>query len=298
MYALNIGLVAGLMAGMSTILLAGTTMPVHADDVKTESTRSFRPADKLEDRLSDGFVRKSDADKPRVEQMLSYGQSAFSEGNYGAALKFFEQAAEVGHPLAQWKLGKMYQDGQGVGANQTTALKYFTDVAVNRGDEPPNSLMAPFVAHSLVAVGKYYLNGIKGSDIRKNPHKAMKIFRYAASFYGNAEAQFNLGRMYFEGRGGYLDKKMAARWLKLAALKGHHQSQALLGRMMFMGDGIPARPSEGLMWLTLARERAEGREDDWIRNDQERAFALATENERRSAITGAGKWNNAFVSRR
>lgn len=298
MYALNIGLVAGLLAGMSTVLLAGTATPVLADDVQSKKSRSFRPADKLEDRLAEDVAQTSMPGKPEVGKILSFAASAFSEGDYGTALKHFEQAAEIGHPLAQWKLGKMYQKGDGVGANQATAFKYFADVAVNRGNEHPNSSMAPFVIYSLVAVGKYYLHGIKGSEIRENPHKAMKIFRYAASFYGSDEAQFVLGRMYFEGVGSPVDKRMAARWLKLAAVKGHHKAQALLGRMMFMGDGIPQHPSEGLMWMTLAREHANGADDNWIRDDQERAFALATEDERRSAITRAGKWNSAFASNR
>ena len=46
--------------------------------------------------------------------------------------------------------------------------------------------------------------------------------------------------------------------------------------------------------LTIAREHAKGKEDDWIRRDQERAFALATETERRTAIAEAGQWNDAF----
>jgi len=292
--ALANGHFAGLIAGITIGIWTGVAAPAYADDGLSSKARSFRPADAIEEQLSAKASPGRVGGETGVEELFTSGANAYFEGDYGSALMRFERAAEDGHPLAQYKLGRMYQEGDGVGASPSMAFKYFTDVAINKGDEPPNSSMAPFVAYSLVAVGKYYLHGIEGAGIRENPEKAMKIFRYAASFYGNADAQFNLGLMYFDGAGSEPDKRMAARWLKLAALKGHHKSQALLGRMMFLGDGIPAHPSEGLMWLTLARERAEGKEDDWIRNDQERAFALATEKQRRSAISDAGKWNSAF----
>jgi len=289
-----LGLGFGAIAGM----WVWGSVPARAQDLSKSTTRSFGSVNAVEGGGADTALPKSKLGEKLAEDLFSAGANAYFDGDLGSAVKRFEQAAEDGHPLAQWKLGQMYQEGEGVGASPTIAFKYFKDVAIGRADEPPNSPVAPFVAYSLVAVGKYYLNGIEGTDIRVNPGKAMKIFRYAASFYGNAEAQFSLGRMYFDGVGGVLDKYLAARWLKLAALKGHHKSQALLGRMMFLGDGIPQRPSEGLMWLTLARERAKGREDDWIRDDQERAFALATETERRTAVAGAGQWNHAFAEER
>lgn len=292
--ALKYGLVAGIVAGVSVGLMSGVVAPVVAADVQTQKARSYRPADAIDEQLAVTTPPVGSMAAIPAEELFTTGANAYFEGDFGSALKRFEQAAEDGHPLAQWKLGRMYQEGDGVGANPAMAFKYFTDVAITHGEEPPNTSMAPFVAYALVAVGEYYLGGIEESGIRENPRKAMKIFRYAASFYGSADAQYNLGLMYFEGSVGPEDKKMAARWLKLAALKGQHKAQALLGRMMFRGDGIPARLSEGLMWLTLARERAEGQEDDWIRDVQERAFALASESQRRSAINGAGKWNNTF----
>ncbi|MEM8826148.1 MAG: tetratricopeptide repeat protein [Pseudomonadota bacterium] len=240
---------------------------------------------------------RSEATEETAEDLFKSGASAYLQQDFGTALQWFERAADLGHPLAQWKLGRMYQEGDGVGANQEMAFKYYTDVARASGDVAPNSATAPFVAHALLTIGTYYLDGIEGTPITKDPARAHKILHYAASYYANAEAQFALGRIYFDGLAGRTNKRWAARWLKLSALKGHHKAQAMLGRMMFMGDGIPQRVSEGLMWLTLARERAGGKEDDWIRDEQERAFALATETERRTAMARADKWNSIFESR-
>lgn len=278
-------------------ILFGLASPAPADDA-TSKARSYNPDRTLNEEVPDILPKMPGAPaEPREDDFIS-GANAYLRGDFDLALRRFGEAAEDGHPLAQWKLGRMYQDGDGVAADALKAFRYFTDVALGSGDEPPNSANAPFVAYALVAIGKYYLTGIEGTDIRQNSAKARKIFRYAASYYGNAEAQYNLGLMFADGTGGTQDKRMAARWLKLAAEKGQHKAQALLGRMMFMGDGIPQRVSEGLMWLTIAREHAKGKEDDWIRNDQERAFALATETERRTAIAQADRWSDAFEDER
>ena len=57
----------------------------------------------------------------------------------------------------------------------------------------------------------------------------------------------------------------SARWLSLAARKGHPAAQAKLGELLLGGNGIEAQPVEGLMWLTLAKRRARGTNDEaWI----------------------------------
>ena len=42
---------------------------------------------------------------------------------------------------------------------------------------------------------------------------------------GNANAQYNLGNMYNEGKGVPQDYKEAAKWWKLAAEQGHEEAQ-------------------------------------------------------------------------
>jgi TPR repeat protein len=71
--------------------------------------------------------------------------------------------------------------------------------------------------------------------------------------FGDANAQYNLARMHFEGAG----VKKDSRWLFLAADKGHLQAQALLGQTLFSGrEGVRPQRALGLMWLTLARKAA------------------------------------------
>jgi TPR repeat protein len=95
--------------------------------------------------------------------------------------------------------------------------------------------------------------------------------------------------MYYEGEGGDRDTLQAARWAKLAADKGNVGAQALLGHLLFEGDGIKREPVVGLMFLTIARDRASPSQQ-WILDMQEEALSVATESERRTAVALAEDW--------
>jgi len=218
------------------------------------------------------------------------GAQALRAGDVKAALASFEYAAARGHTLAQWKLGRMYADGAQVKRDDYRAFRYFQDIADTRADDSPGTPQAPFVANALVALGIYYVDGIAGSPVRPDLDRAREMFAYAASYFGDADAQYHLGRMYYEGRGGGRDSRQAARWLALSAAKGQPQAQALLGTMLFRGDGVPRQAARGLMWLTLARDAAPA--DKRIVELHAAASQQATEDQRAMALTFIESWLN------
>jgi TPR repeat protein len=110
------------------------------------------------------------------------------------------------------------------------------------------------------------------------------MFHYAASYFSDPNAQYSLARLYLDGSGVEKDARLAARWFNLAAEKGHHPSQALLGHLLMNGQGAPRQRAKGLMWLTLAREAADAAKDAWISDLYEKAFAAASENDRKLAL--------------
>mgnify|MGYP001765256051 CR=1 FL=1 len=219
------------------------------------------------------------------------GTRLYYEGDRKAAIEQLRRAAENGHPIAQWKLGRIYQTGDGVPVNDVKAFEFYNQVANNHADDTPGSAQAAFVASAFVALGGYYLKGIDNTAVRPNIQKAREIYTYAASYFGDADAQFNLGRLYLDQASSERDPKQAARWLKVAARKGHVGAQALLGQLLFAGDDdIPRRPAQGLMWLTVARANANAVNEDWIRDAQEQAFSVASEQERRLGVAQAQDW--------
>jgi len=180
------------------------------------------------------------------------------------SLTSLQYAAEGGHPVAQWKLGRMYADGDGVTQDDLRAFEYFSRIANAHAEDSPSAPQAAIVANAFVALGRYYLSGIPNSKIKSDPERAREMFSYAASYFGNADAQYDLARLYLKGAGSRDDFRYGARWLGLAAQKGQHQAQALLGQMLFNGEQLPRQAARGLMWLTLARDSA-AQDETWIK---------------------------------
>ena len=159
--------------------------------------------------------------------------------------------------MAQWKLGRMYANGDGVIQDDLRAFEYFSRIANEHAEDSPSAPQASIVANAFVALGRYYLNGIPNSKIKADADRAREMFSYAASYFGNADAQYDLARLYLKTPDASRDDfRYGARWLGLAAQKGQHQAQAMLGQMLFNGDRMPPQRARGLMWLTLARDSA------------------------------------------
>ena len=194
----------------------------------------------------------------------------YNAGDKAGAAQALEYAATRGHTLALWKLGRMYADGDGVDHDELKAFEYFSKLADANADESPDSPNAPVVASAFVALGGYFLDGIKGTYVTANPSRAREMFQYAASYFSDPHAQYNLARLYLDGTGVQKDPRQAARWFKLSAEKGHAASQALLGQLLINGDGVPRQSARGLMWLTLAREAADARRSSGSPNSTRR----------------------------
>jgi hypothetical protein len=207
----------------------------------------------------------------------------YKSGDKPAAMKQLEIAAQKGDVAAQWRLGRLYADGDGIPPNDYRAFQIFSRIANARADESRDSPHAGVVAKSFVALGSYWLEGIPGSPIVPNPARALEMFHYAASYFGDPDAQYQLARIYLNGLAGRADPMHAARWLNLASEKGHMYARAVLGQMLIDGKALAQQVPRGLMWLSLAREQADAGKDTWIVEAHERALARATEDERRQA---------------
>jgi TPR repeat protein len=219
-----------------------------------------------------------------AREALRDGMRDYNAGDKAGAAQALEYAATRGHTLALWKLGRMYADGDGVRHDDLKAFEYFSKLADENADESPDSPSASVVASAFVSVGSYFLTGIPGSYVNANPTRAHEMFYYAASYFSDPAAQYNLARLYLEGAGVPKDARQAARWFNLAAEKGHHPSQALLGHLLVSGEGVPRQRARGLMWLTLAREGADPAKETWISDLYDKAFVAVEETDRKFAL--------------
>jgi TPR repeat protein len=216
---------------------------------------------------------------------LRAGLESYHAGDPATSVAALRYAAEGGEPLAKWKLGRMYAEGDGVARDDAKAYEYFSEIVDHYADDEPDPRERSMAASAFVAVGIYLRDGVPSAKIRPDLDRAFDLFRYAATYFRNADAQYNLARMYLEGAGVKKNVRQGVNWLELAARKGHPQAQAMLGRMMFTGEasGEPER-ARGLMYLTLARDGAGGAaRDQWIADLHAEALSSASEADRRAA---------------
>ncbi len=227
---------------------------------------------------------------PTPTEAFRSGAHWLKSGDTHKAVVSLEYAAENGHPLAQWKLGRMYAEGDGVAQNDLKAFNYFSRIANMHAEDNPDTPQARFVANAFVALGHYYLDGIPKTPIKRDPDRAREMFGYAASYFRDPEAQYYLARLYLDGVGAPHDPRQAARWFGLSAQKGQCQAQAMLGAMLFTGDHVPRQAARGLMWLTLAKDAATPPNQAWIARLYDSAFKQATEGERALALVFLRRW--------
>lgn len=222
----------------------------------------------------------ADEKKPRSSpwEVFQFGFTAYQKGDKREAVEAYRYAAENGQIGAQWKLGRMYAEGDGVDRDDYEAYKVFSAIA--EMDVAPGSPEESYVSDALLALGRYLKRGIPGTPVKADQDAAQQYYMRAAAGYGNAEAQFEIGRQFLLGEGVKQSARQAGRWLQLAAEKGHAGAQAMLGNLLFQKGKIV----KGLAMMTAALHRAKPGDQPWIRTMQEEAFALAAESDRRTAI--------------
>ncbi len=89
------------------------------------------------------------------------------------------------------------------------------------------------------------------SGVPQDDTEAVKFYRLAAD-QGNANAQFNLGNCYLNGRGVSQYDAAAVKWYRLAADQRDSSAQSDLGTMFSNGRGVPKDDVEAVKWWQLA----------------------------------------------
>jgi hypothetical protein len=194
------------------------------------------------------------------------GVSALKAGKPASALPALEYAASRGVLGAQIKLARAYASGRDLPQDDAKAFIYFQQIADQQADISPSSPIAKYAAEAFVALGQYYLDGIPAMPLEPNASYAADLFRHAASYFGDAEAQFRLARLYMNGDGVEKNVGLAINWLATAAKKQHAASQATLGEILWRGQEVRQRRARGLALIILAHENAaaSGKEPEWI----------------------------------
>ena len=133
--------------------------------------------------------------------MINQGLSAANRGDYATALRLWKPLAEQGYPAAEYNLGTMYREGNGVPRDYAEVVKWYRQA----GDQG--------FAAARYNLGFMYDNG---QGVTQDYGEAAKWYSLAAE-QGVAAAQYNLGKMYDKGQGVPRDAVQAYKWFDLAA---------------------------------------------------------------------------------
>jgi localization factor PodJL len=125
-------------------------------------------------------------------------------GQGEAGLADLRKAANQGLAIAQYRLAKSYERGQGVGKDIAQARQW-TEKAAAAGN-----------VKAMHDLGVYFASG-EGAPF--DEAAAFRWFRQAAEF-GVKDSQFNLGVLYQQGRGAAANPDEAAFWFFVAAAAG------------------------------------------------------------------------------
>jgi hypothetical protein len=152
------------------------------------------------------------------------------------------EQAEQGDVEAQWNLGLMYANGEGVPEDDEEAVRLFR-LAADQGN-----------ANGQYRLGLMYVNG---EGVPEDDEEAVRWWRLAAD-QGHVYGQFGLGVRYENGEGVPQDDAKAIHWYRLAAEQGYANGQYRLGLMYRSGLGVPQDDVEAYKWFNLAASRSTG----------------------------------------
>ena len=111
-------------------------------------------------------------------------QQAYENGDYAIALKEWRLLAEQGNADAQYNLGEMYRNGEGVTEDYEEARKWYR-LAAEQGNADAQNTLGQIMERS--------------SDGDRQVYKEAVRWLRLAAMQGNTSAQDSLGAIYYEG---------------------------------------------------------------------------------------------------
>ena len=201
---------------------------------------------------------------------LKEGYEALSKKDYVTAANEYRPLAERGDPEAQYRIGRMYEFGNGYPQDKAQGIAWIRKAAAQGHADAEQELGV------IYATG----DGVKQDDVQ-----AVAWFRKAAE-QGEATAQYNLGLMYAKGQGVAKDYAQAFDWWRKSAMQGNADAQFKLAVVYHNGEGAAQDDVLALANATIAARNGDKENIDY-RN--EIAKSLTPEQKRR-ATTLANAW--------
>lgn len=167
----------------------------------------------------------------------AWGKAALERGEAEKAFSYFIKAANQGNPKSMYYAADLLEKGKGVPQDLARAGDLYRQAAE---------------AKHPCSIYRYGAMMMSGKGVTKDVKQAARLFQQAAEM-GSPEAQFEMGKIYAEGKSGYeRDYRKAVEWYKKSAEMGQGNAQFNLASMYQFGQGVDADPVEAYIWYSLA----------------------------------------------
>lgn len=146
------------------------------------------------------------------------------------AFKYIQKSAELGYRYANYKLGRMYEDGRGTDKNLKAAVESY--IVAMKYD----------IAEAYVAMGDLEYVGYQRGGLWGNLplyDKALGYYKKAEEL-GNKERCCLMGYMYEKGQGSEIDCYKALQYYKLSGENGDSKALYNIAQLYLNGRGVAA----------------------------------------------------------
>ncbi|MGH6742713.1 MAG: tetratricopeptide repeat protein [Bradyrhizobium sp.] len=201
---------------------------------------------------------------------LKEGYEALSKKDYVTAANEYRPLAERGDPEAQYRIGRMYEFGNGYPQDKAQGIAWIRKAAAQGHADAEQEL------------GVVYATG---DGVKQDNVQAVAWFRKAAE-QGDATAQYNLGLLYAKGQGVARDYAQAADWWRKSGAQGNADAQFKLAVVYHTGQGAAQDEVFALANATIAARNGDKENIDY-RNEIAKPF---TPEQRRRATALANAW--------
>jgi TPR repeat protein len=201
---------------------------------------------------------------------LKEGYEALSKKDYVTAANEYRPLAERGDAEAQYRIGRMYEFGNGYPQDKALGIAWIRKAAAQGHADAEQEL------------GVIYATG---DGVKQDNVQAVAWFRKAAE-QGDATAQYNLGLLYAKGQGVARDYAQAVDWWRKSASQGNADAQFKLAVVYHTGQGAGQDEVFALANATIAARNGDKENIDY-RNEIARPLTL---DQRGSATALANAW--------
>ena len=176
-----------------------------------------------------------------AEEANKIARDAYNAKNYAKAMKYYLYAANKNHDLAQYMIGVMYNNGEGVTQDSAEAFKWYLKAAEQ------GHVFAQY------NIGCMYDSG---EGVQQDYSEALKWYLKAAE-QGDDYAKYNIAVMYSKGQGVRQNYTKSFEWFLQAAEQDNTYAIKAVGDCYYDGLGVEKNIDKAVSWYRRGADKGD-----------------------------------------